>query len=175
MRFLKNKYAIVLLVLIIISTSIIYWKFYMIRTYVGVGTPTATACSLCGDPKGERSYVTYKKRGNDIIDVKFDTYLPGKGSKIEYSKSGDYKINEDPSGGGIAWDAHVSKLEDYIVKTDKFPKLDKEGHDVDGVSGATIRIVEFKNAFDSAKTEWDAKHSDEASVYKNLYKEKLEL
>lgn len=168
---MKKKILVILIVLILIITlGILYYQNLYVRTFIGVAAPTKEDCDLCGDPRGEKSYVTYKIRGHDIIDIKFDTYLPKVGSKIKYSKSGEYKIADDPDGGGIAWHEHVEKLENYIIKNDKFPKLDKDGYDADNVSGATIKIEELDNAFKKAKP---AKEVKDNKKYINLFTDEL--
>lgn len=78
---MKKKFFTTLLVIIILSVCLYLYQMFKTTTYMMVSSPTQEECGLCGDPKGEKTYVTYKKRGNDIIDLKFDVYYLGIGSK----------------------------------------------------------------------------------------------
>lgn len=169
---IKKILCILIVMVGIIGGVYGYDKYLNVITYVGVSAPTQDACGICGDPRGERSYVTYKKRGNDIVDIKFDTYLPEHGSKVAYSQTGTYGLENDPNGGGIRWDEHVSNLEDYIIREDKFPPIDDEGHSTDASSSATINISEFQKAFDDAK-QIRTLDEGEKSMYIDLFNDKI--
>lgn len=150
--------------------------YYLIPIkYIGISMPTEEACNVCGDPKGEISYVTYTKTlSGNIQKIKFDTYSNVyEGSKIAYSDAGKYGLKDDPDGGGIKWSDHVRKLENYVIKNDQFPELNKDGKDVDGVSGATIHIDTMLEAYQNAEAKLKIIIFDQKdySLYKDLLKE----
>lgn len=101
--------------------------------------------------EGEYTTVTYDKKGDDISNVQFDVVLPegeySTTSKKELSDKGEYGMEEKT---GKSWTAHVNELETYINENDKFPTLDAEGVDADGVTGATIHLNGFEEAFNNA-------------------------
>lgn len=120
-----------------------------------------TGCGSAKTLKGEYTYdhdgaqetavIEFVKDGDDItevtnIDVLGDEFPDG---KVAYSESGEYGMAA--TTGGNTWAQQIQMLADYIVENDKFPTLDEEGHDVDGVTGASIKFNEFEQAFNAAK------------------------
>lgn len=157
----------------IFFTCILVYGYYELPIkYLGISAPTEEACNICGDPKGEMSYVSYTKTiSGDIKNIKFDTYSSVyNGSKIAYSEAGLYGLKDDPNGGGIKWSEHIAKLEDYVIENDAMPRLNDEGRDVDGVSGATIKIDSMSEAYKNAKPKLQIRLFDKEnfSLYKDL-------
>lgn len=146
--------------------------FYIPKTYLGVAAPTKDGCDVCNDPSGEISYVSMKKRGENILDIEFDTYSSVySGSKSDYSQAGNYGLKDDPNGSGISWYQHVENLEDYIIENDQFPEVDDDGYIVDGVSSCTINVEEFENAYEQMKPRIEIHLQGQEDGYKNLFTE----
>lgn len=97
--------------------------------------------------EGEYATVTYDKSGDDITNTVFDVVLADGTSKVEYAASGEYGMTSDD---GRTWDQHVESLDAYVDENDAFPTLDADGKDADGVSGATIGLSQFEEAFNAA-------------------------
>ncbi len=111
-------------------------------SYYGEATPT---------DDGEISTVSFDKDGEDITNVSFDVKLPegefSTTSKLELSNSGEYGMGEET---GKSWTEHVTELNTWVEENDAFPTLDADGYDVDGVTGATIGLSGFEEAFNNA-------------------------
>lgn len=110
--------------------------------YAGEGAPSTEE-----NHEGEIATATYTKEGDDITAVDFDVLLSDGTSKTAYSESGEYGM---AANGGREWHEHVADLEAYVVENDAFPTLDAEGKDADAVSGSTITISMFEEAFNNA-------------------------
>jgi len=115
------------------------------------------------DDHGWVTVVDFTKVGDDVTEATFDALLvdktdyfePGSdvrfGSlKTEMSKAGLY--NMKVAGAELDWHEQIASVEEYVVENDGFSGInfDDEGHDVDGVTAATIHFSEFKDAFESA-------------------------
>lgn len=99
---------------------------------------------------GEYATVTYEKNGDDITNTKFDVIMADGSSKVEFAASGEYGMTSED---GRTWDQHVEALDTYVDENDAFPTLDADGKDADGVSGATIGLSQFEEAFNAAAAE----------------------
>ncbi len=100
--------------------------------------------------EGEYATVEFDKAGDDITNVNFDVILTDGTSKTDLSDSGEYGMEEQT---GKSWSAHVAELETYVNDNDAMPELNEEGKDVDGVSGATIGLSQFDEAFTNASAQ----------------------
>lgn len=121
-------------------------------SYKGESAPATDA-----DHKDEVTTVSYDKDGDDITNVKFDITLPdsevsdnnySSSSKYDVSQAGEYGMGDQT---GTSWYQHVDKLDKYVEDNDAFPTLNDDGKDADGVSGATIGLSTFEEAFNNAK------------------------
>lgn len=81
-------------------------------------------------------------------------------------------MENDPNGKGLRWDQRVTNLENYIIENGEFPEVDKDNHDLAGVSGATIFIDEFQKTFTGAIKE-DQIPTNETDGYLNLFTESI--
>ncbi len=114
-----------------------------------------TAVSYYGESaaneEGEITTVSYDKEGTDITNVVFDVILPegeySTTSKLELSNNGEYGMKDQT---GKSWTEHVEELDAWVEANDAFPTLNEEGIDADGVTGATITLTAFEEAFNNA-------------------------
>lgn len=91
-------------------------------------------------------------RGSDVIAVDLDEFLEDGTSKTEASKAGTYTSPNYQLG---EFYQQIESLESYIVENDKFPSLNN-GIDVDGVSGASLNLSGFEEAYSLALQDIDA-------------------
>lgn len=84
--------------------------------------------------------------GDDIIDVEFEEFLEDGTSKNVASKEGTYTSPNYTLG---EFYEQVDSLEQYVIDNDKFPTL-SNGTDNDGVSGASVNLSGFEEAFNLA-------------------------
>ncbi|WOO89848.1 FMN-binding protein [Mollicutes bacterium LVI A0078] len=120
----------------------------------GCSSTTSYYGESAADEDGNVSTVSFDKSGDDISNVQFDIILPEvtgdtaqTTSKKELSNAGEYGME---AATGKSWTAHVEELEAYVNDNDAFPTLDEEGKDADGVTGATIHLNGFEEAFNAA-------------------------
>ncbi len=100
--------------------------------------------SMAFSPYTSTAKVTFI--GDDIIDVEFEEFLEDGTSKNIASKAGTYTSPNYTKG---EFYEQVDSLEAYIIENDKFPKL-SNGTDIDGVSGASINLSGFEEAYSIA-------------------------
>lgn len=88
------------------------------------------------------------ENGN-IVDIDFDESTAEIDSKYGAALSGDYKMAE----GSMVWSDQVDALAKYIVENGgdtSNVKFNEDGTTVDAVSGVSIHIGNFVNAFNDA-------------------------
>ncbi len=115
--------------------------------------PTETEKQLTGSgestafsPYTSTAQVTIE--GEDIIDVQFEEFLEDGTSKNVASKEGTYTSPNYTLG---EFYEQIDSLEAYVIENDEFPKL-TNGTDVDGVTGASVNLSGFEEAFNQAIT-----------------------
>ncbi len=86
--------------------------------------------------------------GDDITDVEFEEFLEDGTSKNEASKNGTYTSPNYTLG---EFYEQIDSLEAYVIEHDRFPPL-TNGSDVDAVSGASLNLSGFEDAFNQAVT-----------------------
>lgn len=89
------------------------------------------------------STATVTRIGDDIINVELEEFLEDGTSKNESSKAGVYSSPDYTKG---EFYQQVDSLEAYIIENDQFPAL-TNGSDVDGVSGASVNLSGFEEAY----------------------------
>ena len=95
---------------------------------------------------GSKSIVNMTLEGGDVKEVTWDVENADGSLKSELSKSGQYVMTET----GLKWHEQSELLSKYVVdnNTDDKIVLNDEGKingDVDGLSGVSIDIKDFKN------------------------------
>ena len=112
------------------------------------------------DKHGWLIVADYEKKGDDIIAANFDCMLVNKHEyvvedglavsagvlKSDLSKEGIYDMKV--GGAKMDWHEQIALAEEYYVENDGFGgiKFDESGHDVDGVTSASIHFEEFGEA-----------------------------
>lgn len=89
----------------------------------------------------------YTVEDGQITEVIFDEFLEDGTSKKEASKAGEYGSENYTAG---EWYEQIEKLENYVEENQEMPDL-TDGKDTDGVSGATLNLSGFEDAFNQAK------------------------
>ncbi len=122
-------------------------------TYAG-----ETAASTEEGHEGEITTVTFDKTDDgDITNTNFDVTFPEATGETAQTTSKKELVEANEYGmldaTGKSWTEHVTELETYINDNDAFPTLDAEGKDADGVTGATIHLNGFEEAFNNAAAE----------------------
>lgn len=107
---------------------------------------TGSGESTAFSPYTSTAQVTIK--GEDIIEVQFEEFLEDGTSKNIASKEGTYTSPNYTLG---EFYEQIDSLEAYVIKNDQFPKL-TNGTDVDGVTGASVNLSGFEDAFNQAVT-----------------------
>lgn len=92
------------------------------------------------------SKVTITRVGSDITAADFEEFLEDGTSKNEASKAGTYTSPNYTLG---EFYEQIDSLEQYVLDNDKFPPL-TDGKDVDGVSGASVNLSGFEDAYNKA-------------------------
>lgn len=101
------------------------------------------------DDKGDYSTVEATFKGDTLESITFDSYKGTLGKmKVQASKDGEY----DCCDSSPYYD-QITALEEYVVENQEFPTLSAEGKDVDGVSGATITLTQYEEAYELALEE----------------------
>lgn len=119
----------------------------------GCGSSTVSYTGQsAADEDGNYYTISYDKTGDDITNVQIDGYLAeGQSytvtSKKEADANGEYGMKEKT---GVSWTEQVEMVEKAIEDNDAFPAVDAEGYDADGVTGATIHVNGFEEAFNAA-------------------------
>ncbi len=118
----------------------------------GCSSATSYYGESAADEDGNVYTVSFDKDGEDLTNVVLDVTLPeseeySSTSKYEVSQAGEYGMGE---ATGKSWYEHVDQVAAYIEENDAFPTIDEDGYDVDGVTGATIHIDGFEEAFNNA-------------------------
>ncbi len=118
----------------------------------GCSSATSYYGESAADEDGNVYTVSFDKDGEDLTNVVFDVVLPeseefSSTSKYAVSQAGEYGME---AATGKAWYQHVDEVTAWVEENDAFPTLDADGYDVDGVTGATIHINEFEEAFENA-------------------------
>lgn len=85
-------------------------------------------------------------RGSDVIAADLDEFLEDGTSKTEASKAGTYSSPNYQLG---EFYQQIESLESYIIDNDQFPTL-TNGTDIDGVSGASLNLSGFEEAYNMA-------------------------
>lgn len=80
---------------------------------------------------------------DDITDVELEEFLEDGTSKNEASRAGTYTSPNYTKG---EFYEQIDSLEAYIIENDEFPTL-SNGSDVDGVSGASVNLSGFEEAY----------------------------
>lgn len=81
--------------------------------------------------------------GDDITNVELEEFLEDGTSKNEASRAGTYTSPNYTKG---EFYEQIDSLEAYIIENDEFPTL-SNGSDVDGVSGASVNLSGFEEAY----------------------------
>ncbi len=98
---------------------------------------------------GGKSIVNMTLEGGDVKELSWDVENADGSLKSELSKSGQYVMTET----GLKWHEQADLLSKYVVdnNTDDKLVLNDEGKidgEVDGLSGVSIDIKDFKNGVD---------------------------
>ncbi len=81
--------------------------------------------------------------GSDVVSVTFEEFLEDGTNKITASKNGEYSSDAYTLG---EFYEQVESLEEYVIENDSFPSL-SNGKDADAVSGASVNLSGFEEAF----------------------------
>ncbi len=107
------------------------------------------AAMATADTTAQYYTVTYDKTGDDITNTRFDVVsVDGTYSKIADAEAGIYDM-----GTEVSYQDQVADLGRYVDEFDAFPETVGEGHETraaEGLTTATIKIGEYKIAFESA-------------------------
>lgn len=120
-----------------------------------------TAIEGAQDAHGWQPYIIYQTVGTDVVSATIDCFLADPSEYVEegmdaevgdlktdLSKEGIYDLKT--AGATLDWHEQIALVEAYLVENDGFAGIsfDDSGHDVDGITGATIHFSEFTSLVD---------------------------